>query len=261
MGRRIRRVSLGDREMYVVSREASAYEGRSAAGTGMTADDPHSDYCLEHKDTSRATAAFRSVCARVEGARSVLELFGGSGWHSAQIQDLVKPERHRALDIDAYCVESIRMSLPEVEARVADSYVEAAGLPAGEWDWVHADFNRFSFMRYLAEGSRGRALREAVDGIFRGAGRYVTITDSAIFGVHRFQRNRDAYTAKFGAEIDGVGAYCRAAARRYHETYGFAVRHVVTWGATAGIFLLERGEAGSFQIAEESERLPVRILE
>lgn len=241
----MRRVLVEGREMFVA--------GPGGGSPGR--DDPHTSYCLERVDVARDLAAFRRL---IEGlkADNVLELFGGSGWHSAAIQDLVRPAKHTVLDISEHCVGSIRRSLPHVHARCADSF-EAARRGFGfQFDWIHADFNQ-----YTPKRRRDRAYVGVIEGIFASARHIVTLTDSALFGVRRFAHNRDAYAELFGEPVPDSDTYFAAASRYYWREFGWSIQRVITWDSMASMYRMSRTPPGPFSIEKQKAPAKVRILE
>lgn len=221
-------------------------------------DDPYHSYCLNRKDVRLDLAAFKSIAEKLtpHKPRRVLELFGGSGWHSSVIANVVGPEYHEALDLSSDCVETIKRSVPTVEAFVFNSYAYASALDADSFDWIHADFNQYTLHRALTSETYGGALR----GIFRGASRFVTITDSAYYGILRFENNRRGYARALGMDSADWRDYYRAASEHYNKKYGFAISEVVTWSGMASMYLLERGGQGEFQIRNASKPVAMETI-
>lgn len=219
-------------------------------------DAPHAHYAIRRHEIHAELAAFQRVVKRVGKVGRVIEMFGGSGWHSMLIQKHCQPNIHLAFDINKDCVESIRMSLPLVEARVGDSYAAISSQRNRGWEWVHADFNQLTFNRYLTN----HRYKDAVDSIFRVAGRWATITDSAVFGVSRFPKNRASYVTSIGMDPDDWQDYFRAVADQYKERFGFGTVAVVVWHRMSAMFVLKRGAAVDFQIEEVKDKVPVRVI-
>lgn len=217
------------------------YEFRVADGTHGTDTDPHgaigahSHYALTHPDNAIAVQGFNRLAAAVSvggGAKSVLEAFGGSGWHTAVIQRAVAPDRHVVFDLYEDCALSTRLTNPGVEARAADSYSELERMPDKSFDWVHMDYNRYTYYRGLKDAALPHA--------FRIARRWVTIADSAIFGL-RFPGNRSCYGRVFGRPINSAEDYLRAASRGYAERFGFSMVAAVGWRSNCAETLMEVG--------------------
>lgn len=142
---------------------------------------PHSHYAISRSDIRRELAAFVDVCTQIaisSEVLSVFELFGGSGWHSAFIQEIVRPRKHTSIDIHPDCVASILETCKgNVRAMCVDSYSLIGSTP--EVDWVHCDFNNFDS---LANANGGELVPYLQDwrlaySAFNSASRWVTITE------------------------------------------------------------------------------------
>jgi hypothetical protein len=253
----ITELTVDGTKMYVC--DSSAEGNRAMIGQ----DAPHSHYAIRRHEIHAELAAFKRIVERVsriksasDRVESVVELFGGSGWHSMLIQKHCKPISHLALDIHEDCVASIKRSLPQVQSKVADSYAFIGKQDKLTWDWVHADFNQLTFKRYLAE----TRYKDAVDSIFKASREWVTLTDSAIFGLVRFQKNRESYAKAIGMAVDEWQDYFRAIAQKYKEKYDFGTVAVVTWHRMSSMLLLKRGADVEFGIEEVRDKVPVRII-
>lgn len=228
---------------------------------GKPSDDgPHTAYAVKRHDVHKDLAAFRRLAENIK-ADHVCELFGGSGWHSAAIQDLVHPSSHWVLEIDNDCINSIRDSLPDVNGLKVfktDSYAFAADkLAAAEFDWVHADFNKFTLMR----GLKNKLYSKSLAGIFGSKARkVVTITDSSLYGF-KFPKNLEAYTKAFGYEVRGQDSYYAMASRWYYETYGFSIAEVITWDEMSSMYRLVRAKPGrAISISKQTRPASVKVV-
>lgn len=244
------KLKINGREMVIFS---------SGAGARIKSDTAYSDYCLERGDARSELDAFMTVCQLIQdagGVNRVVELFGGVGWHSLAIQQVCDPEEHDAYDHSEDCVKSIAVSLPEVRVSQADSY--AVDLPSKEADWIHADFNNLTLMKLLAAEKN----KQFVQRIFNGASEWVTLTDSAIFGIKRFQRNLTAYGELLGAELEAWQDYYREIAHLFAEVYGFGLVDVVIWGGfMASMMTFRRAGPIDYEIRVHTGKAPLEVLE
>lgn len=144
---------------------------------------PHAHYALKRDDIKRELSAFRVVCdyMRPFDLSSVLEPFGGSGWHSALIQNIIRPARHIAWDRDGDCVESISQSLPNVQTDVCNSMMKLLEQSAKSIDWIHADYNLLT-LELLAGDEK---LRNSVHACFNVARKYLTLTETTPYSLDR----------------------------------------------------------------------------
>lgn len=220
------------------------------------ANSPHTSYALERLEIARELTAFRAL---IQGrkATSVMELFGGSGWHSAAIQDILAPKVHVVKDIAQSCVDSIKLSLPEVDVSQGDSYAFARdGFGGANFDLIHADFNQFTPMRNFREKLYNGVLRQ----IFNHS-KWAIVTDSAVFGVARFAKNREAYSNYFGKPIKNVRDYYKAVDDWYGGHYQRRIQSVVIWSNMSSAYILAPGAAKDFPISSDHSPAEIRILE
>lgn len=248
-----RKVLVCGREMVMLTDDAKK------ATPGANA--PHTSYALDRPEIARELAAFRALISLppLKGVCSVMEMFGGSGWHSAAIQDILKPKTHDVMDIAPSCVESIKLSLPEVNVSQGDSYAFARdGFGGKDHDLIHADFNQYTPMR----GVKEKLYKGVLEQIFEHS-TWSIVTDSAVYGVSRFDRNRDAYRRFFGKQIDNVEDYFHAANEWYFDHWGRVIKHVVVWSNMASAYLLAPGKRpdSGFEIKTQHNKADVRLLE
>lgn len=224
-------------------------------------DVPHTAYAAADNRRIRQSAydlsAFRTLIKGIQ-ARTVLELYSGAGWHSAAIQDIVRPRKHIALDYSADCVKSVDLSLKDVDAIRADSYavMRRAVAKPRRVDWIHADFPQFSPCRAVSQPK----YKGVLEGIFVSAQKYVTITDSAYFGVIRFPQNMAAYTRLFGAEVD-KGNYLEQVSRHFFfKRFGWSIVRAVTWQSMCAGYVLMKRPPRRFKVVEQKAIANVKKL-
>jgi len=247
---KVTRLKVDGREMFVCESTDDK--------VNITEKSPHVHYCLERSDQRVELAAFKRVAKRIGPVGSVIDLFGGSGWHSSVIQAVNEPAKHLVLDYDADCVKSIKRSLPDIPCVRVDSYKAVERLETDSWDWVHADFNEFTHKRN-EQGQYGAALEH----IFRASRQYATVTDSAIFGIARFKKNRQSYHDSIGMDPECWQDYYRAMSKWYNKHFGFAITYVIAWHRMAAMCVLEKGAKvkSKIKVHEEKEKAPFEVLE
>lgn len=236
------------RAMTVVN----SVKGRASPGKEA----PYTAYAHLRQDARRELAAFRRMAKTIE-ASSVIELFGGSGWHAASIQELVKPDTHVALDWSDDCVASMKASLPEISVFKADSFKYAREKLSGKaFEWVHADFNQFTLMRHMFD----KYYSGVLDGIFACSTRTITITDSAVYGLTRFERNLEPYKRVFGKAPRDWKDYYQLASKLYFKQYGWSIRRAISWG-TSSIYNLTREPVSAVSVVEQKKLAQVEVID
>lgn len=204
-------------------------------------DPPFSASGYQRLDVSRTMTAIGELAKRVGPVDSVYECFGGVGWHSRYIRQHCSPRIHFATDISKDCIDSIRASEPlrGMYSRVQDAWEMD---PKRKFDWVHVDAQSFTLSR-LANNSSvfgGRKWGPLLQRAFEASKRYVSVTDSAPFGVIRFAKNRESYAKQFGMDQDNWLDYWRVLREYFKETYGVTAVYVVWWAGQAGCVLFDK---------------------
>lgn len=206
---------------------------------------PHSHYALERDDIAIELEAFRRVCQRI-GKRpdwSVWEAFGGSGWHTALIQALVKPVTHSACDISSDCCKSILETCPNV--RVAP--FDFNKLPGEPCSWYHADFNLWTFDRLRQDS----AFRESFKHIFHLAKELVTFTDTTPFSF-----GGCAERSKQRMYIDWVNFVLRPTMSAF---FGWSIVATYCWGPAA-MHLLARSDSYTADYEAVDEKMEIKVI-
>ena len=198
---------------------------------------PFTAYAAQHLKELQGVRVVRVTAEAVGKVDSVLELCCGAGFSSCSIQEINRPARHVAVDISEDCVQSVARSLPKVSAVAADCYQYDMGDKS--WDWVHSDFNHWTAMALL------KGKDTVLSNMFAGAKQYVSLTDSALFGVYRFRKNLEAYARAMGRDLIHWEQYYPALRDHILEKFGFTLVKVTAFdGYSVGQLLFKRGAAG-----------------
>lgn len=217
---------------------------------------PHSHYALERDDIHVELQAFREVCRDI-GVRptwTVLEPFGGSGWHAALIQRLVRPEAHVVNDIAEDCVESIKqtlcLGLHRGKVICGDGYellrqVDATTRPC----WVHADYNLWTREKMALDAN----LETAWDSMWL-ASDLVTFTDTTPY---------ELAPDDLGPRREPLEEYFkRMSVWIYNRTFGaWTVKKVYAWGPAAMYACVRSPLAPPVAIITERMSVSVKSVE
>lgn len=192
---------------------------------------PHSHYALDRDDIAVELQAFLALCKAIRSdipaaAERVLELFGGSGWHTALIQRNCGPDYHEVWDVSQDCIDSIRAAAWPVTVSRGDSLKRIAlkhGHPLAvksRYTWVHADYNMMT-MQMLRDDAE---LRASFRALFQVASDLVTFTETEMFA-------SDKHQAMFEPHCKTVLQGVEAATGWHHMTsvgWGPACMHAFT---------------------------------
>lgn len=250
------RVRVGEREQYLVN---ASYTRPYRAHNIRRARHDHC-FALGSDEPPAALAALRHMAVQHIGpVTSVVELFAGRGFQSGIIQDACHPTKHVAYT-NRTSLPSIKRSFPNiVRAKKGDDiYRIAYRFGARDFDWVHADFNHYTFMN--EQKSKRSRYRLALEGMFRTSSRFVSITDATAYGIARFGPPRRAYAKRYGMDPDNWEDYYRVTANYYKEQFDFGVVAVVSWFRVAAYVLLERAAPINYKHIEITEKIPIKIL-
>lgn len=149
---------------------------------------PHSHYALDRPDIAVELTAFLALCKAIRNdiptaAERVLELFGGSGWHTSLIQRNCGPDYHEVWDISQDCIDSIRAAAWPVTLSRCDSLARIRlkhGHPMAvknRHTWVHADYNILT----MKDMRTDEGLRESFKSLFQVASDLVTFTETEMY--------------------------------------------------------------------------------
>ncbi len=222
----------------------------------------HCGYCLNRSDINFCTGAGKEMCLELKNdkIKTVLEPFGGSGWHTLFIQKIIKPKLHLVLDISQGCVDSIEKSLKGPVVLKKDSFKFVNKLKKhhkfNKFDFIHADFNNYTFNKYL----KLKSYRKMINSIFQISQDAVTLTDSAIYGLIRFKKNFGIYDDFFKMKMNNYEDYYKATADYYYEKYGFGLRKVIFWGGNAAMLLLRKDKKVKYKISKQQKRLNIEFV-
>jgi hypothetical protein len=131
----------------------------------------------------------------------------------------------------------------------------------GHFDWVHSDFQSWTLMRQ-ASGDDGH-IAEVVPNLFRMSKRFVSVTDSGIFGVLRFPKNRAAYAREFGMDPDNWQDYFRVIDEYFQEHFGAKAVYAAWWLGQAGSILFDKEAPVSRKLVVEkaTEKTDIGIID
>jgi len=229
---RYSKVNFDGRVMKVVQRSEVG-----VASTKQKDHPPASDFVVDRLDVSKTMHAIGMVAEQVGPCERVLEPYGGAGWHAHYVKKYCNPKNHHVYDISQDCVDSTILTWGnEVKAKVKDA--RKLNFKDGYFDWIHSDFQSWTLMRQAS--GKDDHIADTVPNFFRMSKRFVSITDSGIFGVLRFPKNRVAYQREFGMDVDNWQDYFRIIDEYFQKTFGIKAVYAVWWAGQAGSILFDK---------------------
>lgn len=209
---------------------------------------PHAHYAVDRDDIKAELGAFVALASGIGVQRdmTVWEPFGGSGWHAAIIQALIRPKLHVANDISADCIESIRASCPGARAFEHDSFKGLRLRTFGTFDWVHADFNLWTLKR-MADDDH---VRLAFHGMFASARTLITFTDTTPYHINGGVEGDDC--------LRRLGWY-QELRLWLQAMFGWTIESTWEWGPAA-MHLVRPGAKSGYTINGPFPPMPVTVL-
>jgi hypothetical protein len=182
---------------------------------------------LLHKpaDVRRQAMCLKKIFQSLPRVRSVAEYFGGVGFCSKLIHEIVKPKQHYIFDIDPFCVAHLKhMTRDWVGASVTSDQFQ------GGIDLHCFDFNMFTFVKFSSKSVENQIL----DAALIHQPRYIQITDSAVNKLHLNYKS-------YGLANSRPQGYFKAFSDSAYERWGYSVTRAY-YHVGAAYLLLERGE-------------------
>lgn len=216
---------------------------------------PHPHYALDREDIRIELSAFRMICESIgiKGQWTVLELFGGSGWHTALIQAILMPIEHLVIDISNDCAESISRAGNNAKVLIADS-LNFVTSTREVWDWVHADYNLLT----LEKMSENEALRNSALAVFKRARNLVTITTTEPWEIQ--ERHYHDGAPQHNASLALIKHF-KEAQDWYRAFTGWTLEEVYCWGPAAMMVFRQSDSTRNPQITFVNEPMEITVEE
>lgn len=165
-----------------------------------------------------------------DGLEVVVEMFGGFGVTTSLIQTNLRPEIHRAIDLDPFCISCLSRNFPGVSSICGDTFkLGQQLLPA---DLVSFDFNSFSVLRL----ERDRKVFGLLASTFETQPQCVILVDSAINKLH-INGPRKRY---FNTIVTSPEQYWELLSKRFQELFNFSI-DTVLFHFGAAYLIMSRG--------------------
>lgn len=246
-------------------------------GDKVDKDEGHAERAIYRWDARAHVYAFKEMIRTLanEGISvnsKVLEVFGGSGWSTSLIKRFMDPMRHYVWELEELSYKSILYSF-ESESRFVvgcgDSFEFIKHVLDGVYDFISADWNAFTFKQIVDKPD----VATFMENIFDKSGRFVHVTDSGIYGVHRWGQNRRYYEGLFGGFVDEIGLptiniptinnyrdYFIAMRAWVYTNYGYYLRWAfLPLGKMSSLIVFDR-EPCSMDIIECEGKIDIKVI-
>tara|TARA_R100000322_G_scaffold139084_1_gene94869 strand:+ start:496 stop:1224 length:729 start_codon:yes stop_codon:yes gene_type:complete len=143
---------------------------------------------------------------------SVTEYFGGSGFGSALIQNVLKPEHHVIYDLDDECVEHLEAQPILKSTQISKGDAKETMLGKKHFDLRYADFWRMSAYKLLGEW------KQQCDSLFSNNAKAVYMADTSIWSIYL---QKQLFENALGCKIESKKEYLNGYSKKIWDTYGY----------------------------------------
>jgi hypothetical protein len=205
-------------------------------------------------------SALETVC-EYGSVDSILDIYGGTGRISAMAKNILSPSVHMAFDASEDCVNSMKETIRGASVLLIDSHKAISRISDGKFDLVLVDMYAFTYNRYATVKKFERMLSNA----FRISSGWLILTDSAVYGISKFHKNRASYEKSLGVDMCDWSNYYPATAEKHRKRYGFRLVRAIQWRHEASIVLFAKNgvkapKYGGLESADDQKQVKVEDL-
>lgn len=169
----------------------------------------------------------------VDYGLDVVELYGGSGFQTTVIQNLLRPTNHTIVEQDENCVAQLKREFPKltvIKGKAEDNYNIKADYYSLDYDWT---INTFV--------TNKNKNKDMFEGIFAFQPQAIQFWDSAR---SHLPANRKLYSKHFGKEIITAQDYSQAISEFFYKNYNYSTTYVCypRYQGLSTYFLLQPGK-------------------
>lgn len=157
-----------------------------------------------------------SILPDLSSGLDVVELYGGAGFHTTVIQNMLEPANHTVVELDDHCVEHLRHEFPNltvIKGKAEDNYKVQA-------DYYSLDSNSWTINTFVTNAHKNK---EMLEGIFAYAPKAIEIWDSS---KPYFMQNRGLYSKHLGKDVSTLREYALALSDFFLTNYGYSFSRV-----------------------------------
>lgn len=187
-------------------------EGRDMEGGGVS----YYDYINKRPtETGKNVQCISWLIRDLQKGLFVWEPFGGVGIFAVAVQEILKPSRHIIHEIDATCLNQLKVSLKQYNVEIDDK--DATVYLGSEYaDVFMVDFPLFSLIRFL----KTKRWEPELARMTAQKPKAIIMTDGSSCRYHLQWKNYN----KVDPSIDSTReSYVKALSKRFYEMYGYSI--------------------------------------
>jgi hypothetical protein len=185
-------------------------------------------------------SAFETI-RKLDGVQSsALDLYGGTGRCGLLGKKVLEYPYYMAFDAASDCVKTVQETVPDSHVFQVDTHLAIDKIGDNKFDLVMVDMYAYTYNRYCGQYK----FRHMLDRAFGISKKWVILTDSAIFGNSRFNKNLLCYKKLLGVEMVDWRDYYRLTGDVYERDYGFRLVRAIQWRHEASIMLMVNKKSG-----------------
>lgn len=162
------------------------------------------------------TMLLDSILPDLTSGLDVLELYGGAGFHTISVQNLLEPANHTVIELDDSCVAHLRREFPNVKV-IQGKAENNCNIKA---DYYSLDSNSWTINTLVTNKDKNK---DMYDAIFGFAPMAIQVWDSS---KPYFASNKGLYSGQLGQEISTPKDYAKALSDYFYKNYGYSFSRV-----------------------------------
>lgn len=160
----------------------------------------------------------------------VVELYGGAGFQTLALEELLQPKGHLVVERDEYCVQHLQEQFPDVQV-VQGNAEDYAHIKA---DYYALDSNGWTINTLVTNKEHNKDMWEK---IFAHKPLAIQFWDSS---KSYFMANKELYGNQLGKKITSVPEYAKALSEYFLSNYGYSAAYVC-YARYSTYYLLQPG--------------------
>jgi hypothetical protein len=167
----------------------------------------------------------------VPSGLDVVELYGGCGFQTLTLQNLLQPGNHIVVERDKYCTDHLAKEFPAVtviNGKAEENYKVKS-------DYYSLDSNGWTINTFVTNANKNKEMYEAIFGYEPKA---IQFWDSS---KSYFMANKELYSEQLGQKVTTFQEYAKALSEFFYRNYNYSASYVC-YARYSSYFLLEPGK-------------------